>query len=163
MKKQILSLVVASLALSSAVNADISYTDLHAGVMQATVANASNVGYTVGYGYATSWKNGIYFGTSLDYDIVDVNKQSTSSFGGNIKLGYEVLNHLALYGMVAATYQSLDKSTGGGFGYGAGVDYVISDSFAIGAEYLTYSISPEYVQALAYDYSKASVMLKYLF
>ena len=141
----------------------MTYTDLHAGVMQATVANASNVGYTVGYGYATSWENGIYLGGALDYDIVDVNNQSTSSFGGDIKLGYEVLNHLALYGMVAATYQSLDKSTGGGFGYGAGVDYIISDSFAVGAEYLTYSISPQYVQALAYDYNKASLTLKYLF
>ncbi|MDF1878133.1 hypothetical protein JHD46_00610 [Sulfurimonas sp. SAG-AH-194-C20] len=163
MKKQILSLVVASLALTSALNADMKYSDFHAGVIQASIDGQSNIGYTVGYGYAKTFQNGVYFGGSFDFDIVTMEEMSSYSYGANMKLGYEVVEHLALYGLGAVMYQSIGSSTGGGFGYGAGAEYIISDSFATSIEYATYSIAPEFLQEFAYDYNKLSLTLKYLF
>lgn len=163
MKKQILSLVVASLALTSALNADINYSDFHVGVTQATIADESNIGYTLGYGYAKTFQNGVYLGGAFDFDFVNLDEALSSSYGANIKLGYEVVNDLALYGIGAVTYQSIGSSTGGGFGYGAGAEYIISDSFALSVEYTTYSIAPEFLTEFSYDYSKAALTLKYLF
>ena len=163
MKKQILSLVVASLALSSALNADIKYRDFHLGVSQASIAGESNIAYTIGYGYASTLKNGIYFGGSFDYDIVNSQEVTTYAYGVNMKLGYEVINKLAVYGLGSAMYQSIGNSTGGGFGYGAGAEYVISDSFSVSSEYSTHSIAPEFLTEFSYEYDKVSVTLKYLF
>ena len=159
MKKKILSLVVASLAFTSALNADIKYRDIHAGIAQANIADESSIDYSLGYGYAKTFQNGIYFGGALDFDVTDINQESVYTYSVNLKLGYEVIENVALYGIGAVAYQN----SGGGFGYGVGAEYILSDSFALSAEYQTYSVAPEFYTELSYDYDKASLTLKYLF
>ena len=159
MKTKILSLTVAAMAFTTTLSAQMMHREFHVGIMHATIANDPSIGYTFGYGYSAISQGGIYFGSGFDFDRVDMGEGNVYTSGVHLKLGYEVMNKLALYGIGSVMYQN----SGGGFGYGIGSEYFLSDSFAIDVEYVTHSIAPDFLKEFAYDYNKASFSVKYLF
>ena len=69
-------------------------------------------------------------------------------------------NKLALYGIGSGIYQGIGGIDGAGFGYGAGIDYRITDHIALNVEYKTYSMTSNYGD---YDYDRVSTGIKYTF
>ena len=162
MKTQIAKMAIASLLITSSLNADFNSKSISVGVASVDIMNESSMGYTVGFGYAKTISNNFYLGGGVDFDINEFDEEASYAYGANLKLGYSPLENFAAYGVVGALYQGIGEGTTGyGFGYGAGIDYKIFDSFGVSAEYVTNTMSLDGL--IDYDYNKMSFNLKYLY
>ena len=163
MKKLITGTALAAILGSSAFAAG----DLHLGASSVEAMGESGTEISVGYGFDNQDKKetGLYFGGSIDYGIADIKGEDLGSFTADLKLGYMPINNLAVYGIGSVAIQSYDSVNAYGFGYGAGVDYKINDSFAVAAEYKMYTMTPDVdgYAGVDYDYDKMGVNLKYTF
>ena len=173
MKK--ITLIVSTLfALSSNVLAEETKMDIHLTGGTSTAANIDTKEIGIGYGVARYLDSGLYWGVSFDFSegkmdksIVTVgNKQKKGddnlySAGADFRLGYAIFdNKLAIYAIGSGIYQGIAGLDGAGFGYGAGVDYRITEHIALNLEYKTYSMTSNYGD---YDYDKISTGIKYNF
>ena len=70
-------------------------------------------------------------------------------------------NKLALYAIGSGALQGIDNMSGAGFGYGAGIDYRITDSFALNVEYKTYDMTSDKMPN--YTFEKINTNFKYTF
>lgn len=175
MKKLVLGALTVSALLLNDVSASETLMDLHLTGISSTAAeiDASEIG--VGYGVSMYLDNGIYWGISFDFSggkldngkIKIDNKTSTKNdeniytAGGDFKLGYALFNNkLALYGIGSGIYQGIGGIDSAGLGYGAGVDFRITDQVSFDIEYKTYSMTSNYGD---YDYDRISTAIKYSF
>lgn len=175
MKKLVLGALTVSTLLLNDVSASETLMDLHLTGISSTAAeiDASEIG--VGYGVSMYLDNGIYWGVSFDFSggkldsgkIIIDNKTSTKNdeniytAGGDFKLGYALFNNkLALYGIGSGIYQGIGGIDGAGLGYGAGVDFRITNQVSFDIEYKTYSMTSNVGD---YDYDRVSTAIKYNF
>ena len=175
MKKVVLGALTVSTLLLNNVSAKETLMDIHLIGASSTAAdiNASEIG--IGYGVSVYTDSGIFWGVSFDFSggtldknqVKIDNKTSTKNddsiytAGGDFKLGYALfINKLALYGIGSGIYQSIAGIDGAGFGYGAGIDYRITDNIALNVEYKTYSMTSNFGD---YDYDRISSGIKYTF
>lgn len=172
-KLTLIALTLSTLALNSTAKEVL--TDIHLTGSSSQAANIDSTEIGIGYGVSAYFDNHIYAGTSLDFsggklDSTNVyiprNSRSRSddnlfTTGVDFKLGYAFFsNKLAIYGIGSAIYQGISGIDGAGFGYGAGVDYRITEHIALNLEYKTYSMTSNYAD---YDYDKISTGIKYNF
>ena len=175
MKKLVLGTLTVSTLLLNNVSAKETLMDIHLTGVSSTAANIDATEIGIGYGVSVYLDNSIFLGLSFDFSggkldnskVKIENKPSTRNddniytTGGDLKLGYALFNNkLALYGIGSGIYQGIGGIDGAGFGYGAGVDYRITDHIALNVEYKTYSMTTNYGD---YDYDRVSSGLKYNF
>ena len=150
--------------LSSTVNAG----DLHVGVAQADIFHKSTQAVNIGYGGHTISDNGVYFGISIDFQggtlpaSSEANTTTETTYlgmSGDLQLGYAPTQNLRIYALGTALTQAINSISGAGFGYGGGVEYQVSKSFATAVEYKKYNMSLNGLQN--YDYSTVGLNLKY--
>lgn len=175
MKKLVLGALTVSTLLLNSVSAKETLMDIHLTGISSTATEIDATEIGIGYGVSVYFDNSIFLGLSLDFSggkldnsqIKIENKTSTKNddsiytAGGDFKLGYALFNNkLALYGIGSGIYQGIGGIDGAGFGYGAGVDYRITDHIALNVEYKTYSMTSNYGD---YDYDRISTGIKYSF
>lgn len=165
MKKLIFGAAIAATLGTSAALAG----DIHIGASSVEAMGETGTEYSVGYGWNNRDKmksdTGFFWGGSFDYGIVDIKGEDLGSFTFDIKAGYTPIKNLSVYAIGSGAIQSYDSINAYGFGYGAGADYKINDSFAVAAEYKTYTMTPDIdgYAGIDYDYDKVGVNLKYTF
>lgn len=174
MKKLALVAFSVSTLLLSNVSAKETLTDIHLVGISSTAANIDSKEIGIGYGVSLYLDNSIFWGISFDFSggkldnsKIKIDNKTTNkndniyTAGADFKLGYALFdNKLALYGIGSGIYQSIGGIDGAGFGYGAGVDYRITNNIALNLEYKTYSMTTNYGD---YDYDRVSSGIKYNF
>ena len=175
MKKLVVGALTVSTLLLNNVSAAETLKDIHLTGISSTAADIDANEIGIGYGVSVYLDNSIFWGVSFDLSggtldnsqIKIENKTSTKNddslynAGGDFKLGYALFNNkLALYGIGSAFYQGIGGIDGAGLGYGAGVDYRITDNIALNVEYKTYSMTSNFGD---YDYDRISTGIKYTF
>ena len=170
MKNKILSTVAAMAVLgSSALVADIVTgvtNDVHIGASAIEAYKLTGQAISLGYSGKKVWENGIMFGISMDFlaGKIDVPSESTDTkdtvygISADLQVGYVPVKDLTVYAIGSALEQSVQNLEGYGFGYGGGIEYAISKSFAVAAEYKTYNMTNKVGD---YDYSASGINLKY--
>ena len=172
MKKLALVAFSVSTLLLSNVSAKETLTDIHLVGISSTAANIDSKEIGIGYGVSLYLDNSIFWGLSFDFSAgkldnseIKIDNKTTNkndniyTAGADFKLGYALFdNKLALYGIGSGIYQSIGGIDGAGFGYGAGVDYRITNNIALNLEYKTYSMTTNYGD---YDYDRVSSGIKY--
>ena len=175
MKRLVLGTLIVSTLLLNDVSANETLMDIHLTGVKSTATNIDSSEIGAGYGVSVYFDNSIYLGLSFDFSggkldsntIKIDNRTSTKNddniytAGGDFKLGYAFFDKkLAIYGIGSGIYQGIGGIDGAGFGYGAGIDYRITDNIALNLEYKTYSMTSNYGD---YDYDRVSTGLKYNF
>ncbi len=153
-------------------------SELYIGGVSGTVLKEPSVGAILGYGFESRGKDfilGLEF--ELEYDSVKYPATPSATedthaygVGMHVKAGYNIFSSLNAYALGGLKTQMFGNSSssnsaensnaGHGFGYGAGLEYSMSKSFAVAAEYRTYSMSALH---LDYDVNMMDVLLKYKF
>ncbi|MDY3203849.1 MAG: outer membrane beta-barrel protein [Arcobacter sp.] len=174
MKKLALVAFSVSTLLLSNVSAKETLMDIHLVGISSTAANIDSKEIGIGYGVSLYLDNSIFWGLSFDFSAgkldnseIKIDNKTTNkndniyTAGADFKLGYALFdNKLALYGIGSGIYQSIGGIEGAGLGYGAGVDYRITNNIALNLEYKTYSMTSNYGD---YDYDRVSSGIKYNF
>lgn len=80
---------------------------------------------------------------------------------GDLKLGYNVWDKLNVYAIGGYKLQDLDGTSGYGLGYGAGMEYPITQHIITAIEYKTYHMSRSDYKD--YDFDTIGLNLKYRF
>ena len=175
MKKLVLGALTVSTLFLNDVSARETLMDIHLTGISSTAANIDANEIGIGYGVSVYLDNSIFLGVSFDFSAGKLdnsqikienhtstkNDDSLYTAGGDFKLGYALFNSkLAVYGIGSGIYQSIGGIDGAGFGYGAGVDYRITDNIALNVEYKTYSMTSNFGD---YDYDRVSSGVKYTF
>ena len=157
MRKIITSTILAGL-LSSAFAMD---TKIYAGASAAKVDNHSYTQYNIGHNTGTKLDNNIIlaFGNSLGYGRVKTGLSATTvDMDG--KVGYEFVQNLIAYGIGSGAVQFYDDSTYTGLGYGAALEYRISQTVSVEGSYKTMNMSKS---NHSYDYDTANLGVKFGF
>lgn len=170
MKNKILSTVAAMAVLgSSALVADITTgvtNDVHIGASAIEAYKLTGQAISLGYGGSKVWENGIMAGITMDFlaGKIDLPSGSTETkdtvygISADLQVGYVPVKDLTIYAIGSGLEQSVQNLEGYGFGYGGGIEYAITKSFAVAAEYKTYNMTNKVGD---YDYSEGGVNLKY--
>jgi hypothetical protein len=159
--KKIVSIALVATLITTA-NAAQAKRDIHFGVgLSEVINNEAETEYKIGYGINKTFESGIYAGVVIDFGYSNSEKDSIFTYGTDGRLGVTIKD-LSTYGIVSALYQTFDDAiTGYAFGYGAGMEYAISDSFAVAVEYKSYS--PTMENGVSYDYTNTNLILKYTY
>ncbi len=163
-------LLTALLTLGSVANAGY----MEAGVAQLEYSGETTLGYNLGIGSDVYMDNSLYMGFDFDLIFGKLNSEQVLGLGFDLNVGWEAVKGLALYGLIGVNTQSIYNSSESifnnyyGFDYGAGVNYQISNSFAVDVKYKTSSMS-YYDHAdtghnyADMDFSSIGINLKYIF
>lgn len=163
MKKISIAIMIGLLGFSAAHAETTTKKDFSVAVGTSTVMNSSSeMEYKLGYGVTKYFESGIMAGVNFEVGLMNGEKENNYDYSANVKLGYSPIKNGAVYGIGSAIYQSIGTDTSGyGFGYGAGVEYRLTDSFAAAVEYKKYNMTLE--SGFDYDYDNTSAVLKYTF
>ena len=138
------------------------YYDIHAGVAQLSIKDGDEGSiYTIGYGVTKTFDNSVVFGVAFDLDAGNIESKKIYGLGGDLKLGYNVWDKLNIYAIGGYKIQDLNGVEGYGFGYGAGVEYSVTEHIVTAVEYKTYHMSGRNYKD--YDYDTVGLILKYRF
>ena len=166
MRMKSLSIIIATLLLTTVAQATPTTMNISVGVASVDVGEKSGTGYDIGFGYGKYYDGGIYWGGEFILEYADLNV-NVIGYAADIRLGYTpvntVLKDFTLYGIGAAMYQSVDDRENSGFGYGAGLEYRINNIVGVNLDYKTFSMTPSNVGFLNYDYTKTGASVKYMF
>ncbi len=174
MNRNFKSLVlIALLSTGATLNASNSNTYIEAGIGQYSYEEEDITGYNVGLGTDTTYSNDVYFGFDFDVNFGEIYSEQILGMGMDLNLGYTFMRALSPYVFVGynlqAVYDSGESQFNSfiGFGYGIGVNYKISNSFAIDAKYKTATLDYWDNDDTGYsgdmDFSSLGINLKYLF
>jgi opacity protein-like surface antigen len=109
----------------------------------------------------------MYWGGEFILEYADINAINIIGYAADIRLGYTPVNtflkDFTLYGIGAAMYQSVDDRENSGFGYGAGLEYRVTNNIGINVDYKTFNMTPSNIGFLNYDYTKTGISIKYMF
>lgn len=164
--KKLTNLLLVSSALALNLSAQ-NVTDYHIGVSSAEVLNKTFTEVNLGYGVNWNTQSDIYVGIALDLAFGNVDLENGKNLNiftstADLKLGYEMFDDkLGLYVLGTGALQSLDSMSGAGFGYGGGIDYKFTKSFAMNVEYKTYDMTSDKMPN--YTYEKINTNFKYTF
>jgi opacity protein-like surface antigen len=141
--------------------------EIHVGTSSVDAgAFGSGIEYSAGWaGSNLDTGPGIFWGVGFDLGYAQLDTVDITSFSTDLKLGYSPIKDLAVFVIGTGMAQTIDSTNAYGFGYGAGIDYKFAEHFAIGAEYKTYTMTPDVggYAGVDYTYDKMGVNLKYVF
>ena len=158
MKKSLvaISLIAGFSTLLNAVDFD---TKISVGGSSAKLEGDTYNQYVVGYTSNTKLDNGIMlgFGNSLAYgsanegiDIVTLDM--------DLRAGYEIIPSLRGYALGTGVLQTVDDDFAKGLGYGAAVEYRITENMALEGSYKTTHMKESVSH---YDYDTSNIALKF--
>lgn len=166
MKIVSLGSILSALLLTTAIHATPAKTNISVGAASVEVGNMTGTGYDIGFGYGKYYDGGMYWGGEFFLEYADLNV-NVIGYAADIRLGYTPVNtafkDFTLYGIGAAMYQSVDDRENSGFGYGAGLEYRITNTIGVNVDYKTFNMTPSNIRFLDYDYTKTGVSVKYMF
>jgi len=128
----------------------------------------SATGFNLGIGTDNYKENGLYYGAVFNVDSGKVNNEKVIGFGMDIKLGYTFMKDWTGYGLVGWNLQGIYDTPSDefnnyrGFGGGLGLQYKISESFAVNVESRTYNLKFEDVGE-DLKYKTTSINLKWIY
>ncbi len=159
MKKKILALsLIASFAtLLNAVDFD---TKVSVGATSAKLDGENYTQYGLGYTANTNLNNGIIlgFGNSLYYGNVKSGVDVTT-LDMDLRAGYEVMHNLTLFAIGSGVGQYMDNSTSAGLGYGASLEYKLTQHVFLEGMYKTTDM--RYSTDNKYDYDTTNFAVKF--
>lgn len=150
--------LIATLALTTGAAAQ---TEIGVTASQADIMGESATSYGVNWGYSNAGKQGFYWATQFSLESIQAEAESVIGYGGDLKLGYSVIDNLAIYAIGSGIGQDIAGGQGAGFGFGGGASYQVFKNMAVQAEYKTYSMTHE--SGGEYDYDTMGVNLKWTF
>ena len=177
--KFIISLLIFSLSIYASQHNKPSEANLHVSAASAktTILNTDESGaeYAVGFGISKVTDINIIggdllFAGNIDISYTDINlyKNGTSDNNDlslllNLKMGLEY-SKVRLY-LIGASRVSGGDDSFLGFGYGGGLEYRLTEMFALSAEYITYTMDSvkNNVVREDVDHDTTSIILKYYF
>ena len=136
-------------------------TKFYAGISAAKVDNYSYTQYSIGQNSSTKFDNDIIFAfaNSLSYGRVKAGVSATTA-DLDLKLGYEFIEDLRVYGIGTGAVQFYDNSTYTGLGYGGALEYRISSLLSLEGSYKTMNMCKS---KHSYDYDTASLGVRFGF
>ena len=167
MRIKSVGIIISILLLATIAQATPTKMNVSVGVASVDVGEKSGTGYDVGFGYGKYYDGGMYWGGEFILEYADINAINIIGYAADIRLGYTPVNtalkDFTLYGIGAAMYQSVDDRENSGFGYGAGLEYRITNTVGVNVDYKTFNMKPSNIGFLDYDYTKTGVSVKYMF
>ena len=170
LKSLILTALLSTGTMLSAASAN---TYIQAGIGQYTYEEEDTTSYNLGLGTDTTYNNNVYFGFDFDVNFGEMYSEQLIGMGMDVNLGYTFMKSLSPYAFVGYNLQAIYDSDESqfdsyiGFGYGVGVNYKISDSFAVDAKYkmatLDYWDNSDTGYSGDMDFSSLGINIKYLF
>lgn len=153
--------VIATLSITTNVNAADGKIDIHIGSSSVELAQESATSVNIGFGTNSHSENGFYWGTQFDLSFIDLDEHTVTGFGGDFKMGYSLIEDLTIYGLAGGLGQDLKDGQGLGFGFGGGVEYRAFENVALNVEAKSYDMTHE--NDADYDFDSVGVNLKYAF
>ena len=160
------SLLMAAAIVASTLAADELRKTVYIGAATASIENESMTEAVFGFGVDKIYNSGLIIGFHNEYSYGSVetgssnDKSGVSSIEFDLKGGYSPFKNFSVFALVAAAGQYIESDAAYGFGYGAGMDYMLTDSFILDVRYKTYSMKDT---LLDYDYDKAVASIRYKF
>ena len=129
------------------------------GVTAAELGGKSYTQFGIGYTSNTRLDSGIIlgFGNSLYYGNVDSGREVTT-LDLDLRAGYEIYQDLIAFGLGTGVYQYFDDNSATGVGYGASLEYKLTDNVAVEGTYKTTNMR---YKTDDYDYSTSNVAIKF--
>lgn len=174
MKKILISALVAfgvaaTVASANSLNGSGTYFGVGANqysVNPTILSSDSENGFSGLIGVERVWSSNVITVSEFEYDQANILNNIANNFGANIKLGYKIQPiDTGVYVIGSAMYTSLDNINGGGFGYGAGIEYTPKQlkHFGVAFDYITYPSVSTKIVGLKYDLIITKAYLKYTF
>lgn len=153
----ILSFIFSTLVL----NANNFDTKVSIGASSAKLGTENYTQYGVGYTSTTRLDNDILlgFGNSLSYGNVTNGKEVTT-VDMDLRVGYQIINDLRGYLIGTGIYQYFDDSSATGLGYGASLEYRLTNNVALEGTYKTTNMR---YSTTDYDYQTSNFAVKFNF
>ena len=76
----------------------------------------------------------------------------------DVRAGYEIINNLTGYALGTGVYQYMDDNSATGLGYGASLEYKITDNVSLEGSYKTTNMR---YSTNDYDYSTSNFAVKF--
>jgi len=165
MKKLTSLLLAATLAVSSLAADEVRKT-VYIGAATASIEDESMTEGVFGFGMDKIYGSGMLWGFHNEYSFGTLSDDATnedstvSTIEFDLKAGFVPFKGFSVFALVAAAGQYIESDAAYGFGYGAGMDYALSESVILDVRYKTYSMKDT---LLDYDYDKAVASLRYKF
>ena len=157
---KLLSMIILFILAESILVAELR-KDLYLGVSSAEVLKEKITSYNLGYSLNSYYDNSLYWGVNFDFAISKLVDENIFSYGSSLNLGYTPVNDLSIYIIGSAMLQNIGNSSGAGFGYGFGSEYIINEVFSIDIVYKTHRIVADKITN--YDYDLLGINIKYSF
>jgi opacity protein-like surface antigen len=158
MKKRLLavSLIAGFTSFLSATGFD---TKVSLGASSAKIDGESYTQFGGGYTSNKRLDNGIIlgFGNSIYYGNVTSDVEVTT-VDMDLRAGYEIIKNLTGYALGTGVYQYFDDNSATGLGYGASIEYKITDNVALEGSYKTTNMR---YSTNDYDYSTSNFAVKF--
>ncbi len=130
---------------------------INLGINDSEIYQKKGNGFDFSWGAKAIWNNHITASYELTYQQGKIDK-AFYCYGANIKLGYQYQD-FSLYGIGSALGQTY-ITTGYGFGYGVGTEYIPWKHFGFGVDFISYHMTSE---EGSYDYKTGKAYLKILY
>lgn len=164
--KKLSSLLMAAAIAASTLAADELRKTVYIGAASSSIENENMTEAVFGFGVDKIYDSGLIIGFHNEYSYGSVEAGSSNDKSGvstiefDLKGGYSPFKKFSVFALVAAAGQYIASDAAYGFGYGAGMDYMLTDSIILDVRYKTYRMKDV---LLDYDYDKAVVSLRYKF
>lgn len=164
--KKLSSLLLAATLAVSSLAADEVRKAVYIGAATASIENESMTEVVFGFGGDKIYDSGLIMGFHSEYSYGSIETGSSNDKSGvstiefDFKGGYSPFKNFSVFALVAGAGQYIESDAAYGFGYGAGMDYMLTDSIILDVRYKTYSMKDA---LLDYDYDKAVASLRYKF
>jgi opacity protein-like surface antigen len=158
MKKSLLAISLIA-GFASSLYASGFDTKVSIGASSAEIDGESYTQYGLGYTSNKTLDNGIIlgFGNSISYGNVTSGIEVTT-LDMDVRAGYEIINNLTGYALGTGVYQYMDDNSATGLGYGASLEYKLTDNIALEGSYKTTNMR---YSTNDYDYSTSNFAVKF--
>ncbi len=162
--KKLPSLFLAAAIAASTLAADELRSTVYIGAASSSIENENMTEAVFGFGGDKIYDSGFIMGFHSEYSYGSVeagssnDKSRVSTIEADLKGGYSPFKNFSVFALVAGAGQYIESDAAYGFGYGAGMDYALTESIILDVRYKTYSMKDA---LLDYDYDKAVVSLRY--
>lgn len=164
--KKLSSLLLAVVIAVSSLAADEVRKTVYIGAATASIEKESMTEGVFGFGMDKIYSSGMLWGFHSEYSFGKLSDDATNendmvaTIEFDLKAGFVPFRDLSVFALVAAAGQYIENDGAYSFGYGAGMDYALTQNIIFDVRYKTYSMKNS---LLDYDYDKAVASLRYKF
>ena len=146
--------------LSTSMMAKDFESDLSIGLSQLKIKDGEDgANLSLGYGVTKQFDNKMLMGVAIGVEYANAGDYNIFGLSGDLKVGYHLFDSLNVYALGGYRIQNFDETTSYGFGYGAGVEYLWTQTISTAVEYKTYSMVSN--NRGDYDFNVVGLRLKY--